>query len=124
MLVPQSFYAYRLYRLARHPWFSLVSWAGSLGRAGLSVAVAIFARQAKTLIVFTEDYNWTIQAVLGVSVGVDVFNTMAVCILLARQRDGVQMYVCAMRSIPVTYTSTRSSTLLAAVSFLRAGPQT
>ncbi|KAH7101409.1 hypothetical protein BKA62DRAFT_703724 [Auriculariales sp. MPI-PUGE-AT-0066] len=87
----QSFYAYRLGRLARHPWFSILSWAGSLARAGLSIVVTVCARQGGTLNVFVEKYMWTLFAVLGVSVGVDVFNTGVVCILLARQRDGMQM---------------------------------
>jgi hypothetical protein len=87
----QCFYAYRLYRLARHPWFSIVSWLGSLARAALSVAVASYARKSQTLLVFVEGNRWLIHGILGLSVGVDVFNTSIVCVLLARHKDGMEL---------------------------------
>ncbi|KZV84728.1 hypothetical protein EXIGLDRAFT_278918 [Exidia glandulosa HHB12029] len=86
----QSFYAYRINRLAGHPWFSIPAYIGSAVRAALSVAIAVFGKQAKTLIVFTVMYPWAIHGVLGASVAVDLFNTILTCILLARQRDGLK----------------------------------
>ncbi|KAH7101410.1 hypothetical protein BKA62DRAFT_703734 [Auriculariales sp. MPI-PUGE-AT-0066] len=84
----QSYYAWRLYRLSRKPCISVVSWTGSLARAALSIAVAVLSRQAQTLYTYTTKYKWTILGVLGVSVGVDVFNAVSICVFLARHRDG------------------------------------
>ena len=44
-------------------------------------------------VVFTVMYDWAIHGVLGASVAVDVYNTLVTCILLAKQRDGLQQYV-------------------------------
>ncbi|KAH7099302.1 hypothetical protein BKA62DRAFT_621497 [Auriculariales sp. MPI-PUGE-AT-0066] len=87
----QSFYAYRIARLARHSWFSILPWAGCLARVVLGVVVAITARKAKTLDLFLADHLWTLQGILAVGVGVDIYNTVVVCILLARQRDGMEI---------------------------------
>ncbi|EJD54283.1 hypothetical protein AURDEDRAFT_109986 [Auricularia subglabra TFB-10046 SS5] len=86
----QSFYAYRVSRLAGHPWFSIPAWLGCAARAAFSIAIAVYGHRARTLIKFTIQSPWAVHAVLGASVGVDLLNTAVIVILLARQRDGLQ----------------------------------
>lgn len=86
----QSFYAYRVSRLAGHPWFSILAWLGCAARAAFSIAIAVYGHRARTLVKFTVQSPWAIHAVLGASVGVDLLNTAVIVVLLARQRDGLK----------------------------------
>ncbi|EJD44982.1 hypothetical protein AURDEDRAFT_124865 [Auricularia subglabra TFB-10046 SS5] len=86
----QSYYACRLYRFSSSLPLAALPLAGSLARLGLAVAGAVvsFHPGAATILEFMDRFGWCMRGVFVASVAVDVWNTAALCIILARRRSG------------------------------------
>lgn len=89
----QSYYAYRIYRLSGLIWLAIVPWAGSLARAGITLAGTVtaftgfHASHDVSILEWISTYGWVMKGTFGASVGVDVLNTALLCIILSRHRD-------------------------------------
>lgn len=93
--VVQSYYAYRIARFTRTIWFSILPWIGSLARAGIAIyATALAIHEYNTIpnytiFEFNQKYGWVMQGTFASSVGVDVFSTVCLSIILWRHRSGM-----------------------------------
>ncbi|KZV98140.1 hypothetical protein EXIGLDRAFT_669662 [Exidia glandulosa HHB12029] len=88
----QSFYAHRIFRFSGSIWLSIPSWAGSIARAGITIAGCVasltgFGGMVHTVLDWNNKYKWALRGVLAASVAVDVLNATILCIFLSRRRD-------------------------------------
>ncbi|KZV98139.1 hypothetical protein EXIGLDRAFT_763810 [Exidia glandulosa HHB12029] len=88
----QSFYAFRIYRFSHCIWLGVFPWIGSFARVGLSVVGIVlafvgFAGRPFFIDDWIEKYGWVFFGTFGASVALDLFNTVALCVILSRHRN-------------------------------------
>ncbi|KAH7106408.1 hypothetical protein BKA62DRAFT_825944 [Auriculariales sp. MPI-PUGE-AT-0066] len=88
----QSFYAFRVWRLSRMWWFSILPLTGSIARVVVASIALNYALKLDNILVFFDSYSWTLKGVFAASVGVDLLITGSLCAILYSRRDKGQTY--------------------------------
>ncbi|KAL0569104.1 hypothetical protein V5O48_012865 [Marasmius crinis-equi] len=82
----KTFYAFRVYTLSGKWWYLVLIALASLARFGLALAGVLLIEKVDSLQIFRNEGIGYIVSVLAVGITVDILNTTALALILARQK--------------------------------------
>jgi len=86
----QGFFAYRIHVLAQSWYITIISWAFSLFRVGISLGIAIQSHIMVDLFPFITEFLWLVILSLAVVCAVDILNTSALCYYLWSNKTDIE----------------------------------